>query len=55
MIEVGIFEAKTHLSALLKKVSQGQEVLDHFNAAGRGWQTRMNEALREWVRNQDSA
>ena len=27
MIEVGIFEAKTHLSALLEKVSQGQEVL----------------------------
>jgi len=27
MIEVGTFEAKTHLSALLKKVSQGQEVL----------------------------
>ena len=27
MIEVGAFEAKTHLSALLKRVSQGQEVL----------------------------
>ena len=27
MIKVGIFEAKTHLSALLEKVSQGQEVL----------------------------
>ena len=27
MIEVGIFEAKTQLSALLEKVSQGQEVL----------------------------
>ena len=27
MIEVGSFEAKTHLSALLEKVSQGQEVL----------------------------
>ncbi len=27
MIEVGTFEAKTHLSALLEKVSQGQEVL----------------------------
>ena len=27
MIKVGIFEAKTHLSVLLEKVSQGQEVL----------------------------
>lgn len=27
MIEVGAFEAKTHLSALLERVSQGQEVL----------------------------
>lgn len=27
MIEVGTFEAKTRLSALLEKVSQGQEVL----------------------------
>ena len=27
MVEVGIFEAKTQLSALLEKVSQGQEVL----------------------------
>lgn len=27
MIEVGAFEAKTHLSALLEKVSRGEEVL----------------------------
>ncbi len=27
MIKVDVFEAKTHLSALLEKVSQGQEVL----------------------------
>jgi prevent-host-death family protein len=27
MIEVGAFEAKTHLSALLDKVSRGEEVL----------------------------
>ena len=27
MIEVGAFEAKTHLSSLLDKVSQGEEVL----------------------------
>ena len=27
-----------------------QEVIDHFKAAGRGWQTRIDEALREWIR-----
>ena len=33
MIKVGIFKAKTHLSALLEKVGQGQEVL--ITAVGR--------------------
>ena len=27
MIEVGTFEAKTHLSSLLKRVAEGEEVL----------------------------
>jgi uncharacterized protein (DUF4415 family) len=31
------------------------DVLAHFKAAGRGWQTRINAALHEWIRNQDSA
>jgi uncharacterized protein (DUF4415 family) len=26
------------------------EVLDAFKATGRGWQTRLNEALREWLK-----
>lgn len=26
------------------------EVLEHFRSTGPGWQTRMDEALREWVR-----
>ena len=26
------------------------EVLVAFKATGRGWQTRMNEALKEWLR-----
>lgn len=25
------------------------EVLEYFKATGAGWQTRMNDALREWV------
>ena len=31
------------------------DVLAHFKAAGRDWQTRINAALHEWIRNQDSA
>ena len=26
------------------------EILDAFQATGPGWQTRMNDALREWIR-----
>ncbi|SFK83229.1 BrnA antitoxin family protein [Methylocapsa palsarum] len=26
------------------------DVLDAFRATGRGWQTRVNEALREWLK-----
>ena len=26
------------------------EVLAAFKATGKGWQTRMNEALREWLK-----
>ena len=32
-----------------------QEVLDHFKAGGRGWQTRIDAALREWIGNNDAA
>jgi len=26
-----------------------QDVIDHFRAGGKGWQTRIDEALREWI------
>ena len=26
-----------------------RDVIDHFKAGGHGWQTRIDEALREWV------
>ena len=32
-----------------------QDVLDHFRAGGPGWQTRMNDALREWIANRPTA
>jgi uncharacterized protein (DUF4415 family) len=25
------------------------EVIAHFKATGKGWQTRMDEALKEWI------
>ena len=32
-----------------------QDVIDHFKAGGRGWQTRVDEALREWIGKQGAA
>ena len=26
-----------------------REVIDHFKAGGRGWQTRIDAALRDWI------
>ena len=32
-----------------------QDVIDHCRAGGRGWQTRIDEALRDWIRRNDAA
>ena len=32
-----------------------QDVIDHFKAGGRGWQTRIDDALREWIDRHDAA
>ena len=34
---------------VLLSVRYSPEVVDYFKATGEGWQTRMDEALREWV------
>jgi uncharacterized protein (DUF4415 family) len=31
------------------------EVIDAFRAKGKGWQTRMNDALKEWLKEHDVA
>ena len=31
------------------------EILDSFRSAGPGWQTRMNEALRDWLKSNSPA
>ena len=33
----------------LVSVRYSPEVLQYFKASGSGWQTRMNEALLEWI------
>ena len=30
------------------------DVIDYFKADGRGWQTRIDNALREWIREHDA-
>jgi uncharacterized protein (DUF4415 family) len=35
-------------------VRYDQDILDAFRATGKGWQTRMNDALREYVRTHPS-
>lgn len=30
-----------------------QDILDALKASGRGWQTRVNDAVREWLARQD--
>ena len=31
------------------------DVIHHFKAGGHGWQTRIDEALREWIREHETA
>jgi uncharacterized protein (DUF4415 family) len=31
------------------------DIVESFRGTGRGWQTRMNEALRDWLRNHPTA
>lgn len=31
------------------------EVIDYFKAGGRGWQTRIDQALRDWIGKQGAA
>ena len=32
-----------------------QDVMDHFKTGGRGWQTRIDEALRDWIAAKEKA
>ncbi|MBF0398512.1 MAG: BrnA antitoxin family protein [Desulfobacterales bacterium] len=41
----------TQKAAIKKSVTvrYSLEVLNYFRSTGRGWQTRMDEALKEWI------
>ncbi|MDE0301931.1 MAG: BrnA antitoxin family protein [Gammaproteobacteria bacterium] len=32
-----------------------RDVIDHFKSGGKGWQTRIDQALREWIGKRDAA
>lgn len=40
---------------VLLTVRYDADIIDAFKATGDGWQTRMNDALREWLRARDAA
>jgi prevent-host-death family protein len=56
VVEVGIYEAKTHLSALLDRVERGEEVvitrhgkpIARLVSAEAGDKTRIDEAIARW-------
>jgi len=35
---------------ILLSVRYSPEVVDYFRSTGRGWQSRMDEALKEWLK-----
>lgn len=37
------------------KLRLDPDIIEAFKASGRGWQTRMNDALRDWLKSHSSA
>lgn len=44
-----------HSRKQLLTVRYDVEVVDAFKASGQGWQTRMNDALRDWLKDHTPA
>lgn len=40
---------------ILTTIRFDADVIEAFRATGRGWQTRMNEALKDWLREHPAA
>lgn len=49
---LGSFKAKPKVSTTIRF---DQDILDALKASGRGWQTRVNDAMREWLERQSPA
>lgn len=41
---------KAESRKILLSVRYSPEVVEYFRATGRGWQTRMDDALKEWLK-----
>lgn len=48
--KLGAFSQQTATAQVTTTVRFDADVLTAFKATGSGWQTRMNEALKEWLR-----
>lgn len=42
----GVQKASTKVSTTIRI---DREIIEYFQSGGRGWQTRLNNALKEWV------
>jgi uncharacterized protein (DUF4415 family) len=41
---------KAEVRKVLLSIRYSPEVVDYFRSTGRGWQTRMDDALKEWLK-----
>lgn len=39
---------------VLTTIRLSPDVIDHFKAGGRGWQTRIDAALRDWIASREA-
>ncbi len=46
---------RVHRPKVSTTIRLSQDVIDHFKAGGRGWQTRINDALHEWIDRHNAA
>jgi uncharacterized protein (DUF4415 family) len=44
------FKAEASTPKIFTGIRLDPDVLEAFRATGKGWQTRMNEALKEWLK-----
>jgi uncharacterized protein (DUF4415 family) len=47
--------SRNHRLKWLLPYDTSPEVIDAFRATGKGWQTRMDEALKDWLREHSAA